>query len=220
MARRNEARWVSVLLTLVAFVLTHQAVFLYTYGRNVEAALSRTGHGLAWEATVLVVLALGAGLAIVGTGELVRLARMARVGGAGPRVTRVRSDGESVWSLAAEVARTSVRIGLAVAAILVLTENVEHAAVRAPLPGFSVFAGAEYAGTVPILLSVAMATALVHTLYRWRRSALIARLRAIAVQLPRPLIQSIRRPRSAAIAFGAPLAHRLAGRAPPVSAAA
>jgi hypothetical protein len=39
MTRGSEARWVSILQTLVAFVLTHQAVFIDTYGREVDAAL-------------------------------------------------------------------------------------------------------------------------------------------------------------------------------------
>jgi hypothetical protein len=217
MTRRREARVVSVLLAVVAFVLTHQFVFLYTYGAGTNAALARTGHGVGWSATVLAVLGAGAMLALIAMFELARLARRARAVAAIQTINPDKAD-EPLWALLDRTLRDALSIGVAVAAILVLTENAEHAAIGARLPGLSVFAGAEYSGTVPILVAVALATSLVRAMYHWRREVLIARLRAARRRLPRatavlepaPRIVN-RRPRTN-------IGRRIASRAPPVLA--
>ena len=217
MARRSHPRVAWSLLTLVAFVLTHQLVFLYTYGAGAAAALVRTGHGVAWSTTVFVVVGAGAFLAVAAILELRRLAARARAFKA-IRQIRPRSLDEPLRVLLSETSRGAAWITPAVAAMLLLSENVEHALIGAPLPGLSVLSGSEYSGTVPILIAVALATSLVRALYFWRRDVLVARLHVARAKLPRASAMPVR---TALVADRRPATHmcrRSSGRAPPAIA--
>ena len=112
--------------------------------------------------------------------------------------------------------------GLSVPAVGYIADRIgiEHTLVGAPLPGLAVFSGPEYSGTLPILLAFSSAVAAVRALYRWRRSYLVARLRADPAKLPRPNLGSPRRPKRRASAVDSAIARRLAGRAPPAPAVA
>jgi hypothetical protein len=214
MARQSRSRVASVLLALVAFVLTHQLVFAYTYGAEVDAALERTGHGFAWSTTIVFSVAAAAVLSVAACLELWRLSRRAGAIGGNRLIEPLRSD-EPVRALLLPVVRIGAAIALAVAAMLVVSENIEHLLARVPLPGLSVFSGPEYSGTLPILLIVAFAVAFVRALFSWRREVLVARLRAAPSPLPRPCSTSVR----PAVATGqrpSTLVGRLfASRAPP-----
>jgi hypothetical protein len=113
-----------------------------------------------------------------------------------------------------------LRLWLAVAAsatvLFVLVENLEHAAVGAPLPGLSVLGGTEYYGPLPILALVSLLVAFVGALFTWRRAVLLSRIHATQVTFrrPSPLLPAHdvhpgdRRPETY-------IGRGLAGRAPP-----
>lgn len=214
MARSSRSRAVSVVLTVVAFVMTHQLVFLYTYGPSANAALARTGHGLGWSSTVAVVLGAGATLAMIAIIELVRLSRRARafasVHGGSPN----RAD-EPWRVLANRTLRDAASIGCAVAVMLLFSENVEHALIAAPLPGLAVLSGPEYSGTLPILTMIASAIALVRALCQWRREVLTARIQAARPKLPRATAVTVRVPDVRSHRPRTSIGLRIAGRSPP-----
>jgi hypothetical protein len=217
MTRSRKGGFVSVLLAVVAFVLSHQLVFWYTYGSAADAALARTGHGLAWSTTVPAVFATGLALAVIAAVELCRLARRARDVAAMQMANPATAD-ESWKTLVDRALRDAVTIGVLAAAILVLTENVEHSAIGAPLPGLGVFNGPEYSGTVPILVAVALAFSVVRALYHWRRDVLIERLRAARPRLPRATAVMAREPHGANLRPRTNIGGRIHGRAPPAPA--
>jgi hypothetical protein len=218
---RRRSRAALALLVLVAFVLTHQAVFLYTYGSGADAALARTGHGSSWSLTVGLVLLGGLGLAVVATLDLVRLAGRARrvrgstTAAADRLFLAVGEADESLGRLFVGTVRGWAAIAASVAGLLIFSENLEHALAGEPLPGLTLFAGTEYEGTIPILLAISLAVAFIRALYGWRRAALLARLRAARTPLPRPAQLPASRPTPLDRRPEAHLRLRVAGRAPP-----
>lgn len=205
------------LLAAVTFVLAHDIAFLLTYGSSWQALLARTGHGNAWNETVLVVVGVAMALAVAGLARLVRLARTAR---------RLDGDRSAVpaggpGALVVDLRRAWLAIFPISLALFLVVENVERLSVGLPAPGLDVMGSLGFAGIAVLFGVVAGLTALVDALYRWRRAVLIARIeaarrrraRASAVGA-RPNVPWVER-RHAAIA-----GHRIAGRAPPRALAA
>src|SRR5262249_50072562 len=136
------------------------------------------------------VLLGGAVLVTAGALELLRLMRQARRRHPGRMaagwVSTQDASSDKLGGLFAMTARGWAGIAAAVAALLALSDNLEHALIRAPLPGLSVFDCSEYQGTVPILLAISLTVAFIRALYRWRRTVLLSRLRILRDPLPRP----------------------------------
>ena len=205
------------LLAAVTFVLAHDIAFLLTFGSSWQAVLARTGHGNAWNETVVVVAGLAVALAFAGLARLAWLARMAR------RLDGGRSTAPRVGRgpLVQGLRRAWLAIFPISLALFIVVENVERTSAGLPAPGLDVMGSLGFAGIAVLFGIVAGITGLVDALYRWRRAVLIARIaaarrrpaRAAAVGA-RPNMPWVER-RHAAIA-----GHRIAGRAPPRALAA
>jgi hypothetical protein len=194
-------RWApEAVLGLLAFVLTHQLVFLWTYGAASGVALAQTGHGTGWDTTVTLTFVLAGTLSGVALLQLRRLAGLAGATGIEARFTRDHHVPELVFL----GLRSWPRLALPAAALFLLSENVEHLLIGAPLPGLGVLLGTpEYQGTLPILLAVSAALAGLRALYCWRRSVLRDRLGRAGAGPRRSRTHVARRP---------PLAERLPAR--------
>ena len=205
------------LLAAVTLVLAHDIAFLLTFGSSWQAVLARTGHGNAWNETVVVVAGLAVALAFAGLARLAWLSRMAR------RLDGGRSTAPRVGRgpLVQGLRRAWLAIFPISLALFIVVENVERASAGLPAPGLDVMGSLGIAGIALLFGIVAGVAALVDALYRWRRAVLIARIaaarrrpaRAAAVGA-RPNMPWVER-RHAAIA-----GHRIAGRAPPRALAA
>jgi hypothetical protein len=200
-------------LSLVAFVLSHQLVFLHTWGNAYGDALRRSGHGGPWTFAMLTVAVLTAALALAAIRECVRLAARAR--------ELENRHGTFVDERPAALLGPMLRLWLLVlpgaTALFVLAENVEHLAVGAPLPGLSVLGSTEYYGPLPILMLVSLLVAFIGALFGWRRALLLARIRANRTGFVRPAPQQPSA--DGTLADRRPETHigrGLAGRAPPV----
>ena len=219
--RARAVRLASVgTLAVIAFVLAHQLVFVFTYGPDSGAGLVRTGHGTDWATTVTVAILLAAALLVAGSIELARLARRAggprreRPGGGAGGVTIVPA-GRPMSALGMSVARLWAIVFILSLGLFAIAENAEHLAAHLPLPGLGVLGDAEYSATIPVFLYVSLLVAFVAAVFRWRRETLLARLRLQPVAFDRPrrdldtgLVGDDRRPESH-------LGRRMAGRAPP-----
>ena len=205
------------LLAAVTLVLAHDIAFLLTFGSSWQAVLARTGHGNAWNETVVVVAGLAVALAFAGLARLAWLSRMAR------RLDGGRSTAPRVGRgpLVQGLRRAWLAIFPISLALFIVVENVERASAGLPAPGLDVMGSLGIAGIAVLFGIVAGVAALVDALYRWRRAVLIARIaaarrrpaRAAAVGA-RPNVPWVER-RHAAI-----VGHRIAGRAPPRALAA
>lgn len=161
---------------LVALVLTHSLVFLVRYGSAYGEALAHNGHDLAWSLAVWSAAVLGIGLALAGAVRLAVLARSARSSGSpGAVPARTQLRGRALirgWLLA------SGRLAAVTTVLLTLQENLERAGAGLPRPGIGLVVSPEYPGAVAIIALVSLAVGFVVALYRWRRDALLARIRA------------------------------------------
>jgi hypothetical protein len=193
------------LLSLAAFVLGHDLLFLLASGPNFRVAMQQSGHGAVWDTTVMTVVGAAAVLAGLAMRRLVALSQAARgLGRPAGALRRRRAH------LLGQVLRLWAVILAIALVLLVVNENLERASIGLPLPGLGVLLPA-----MPIFAAVALAVAIVAALYGWRRDVLIARLTearrvwkvATAQTYPRlPWIN--RRP-------GSNVGRRQAGRAPP-----
>jgi hypothetical protein len=207
-------RWTALgTLGLVAFVLSHQLVFLHTWGNAYGDALRRSGHGGPWTFTMVTVLLLTGALAVVAIRECWRLAGRARHLEGLPGAP----TDERAGALLRPMLRLWFVVLTSAIALFVVAENLEHFAMDAPIPGLSVLGSAEYYGPLPILVLVSFLVAFVGALVGWRRAVLLARIRAIRAAFERsgPQLPSAdgpacdRRPETH-------IGRGLAGRAPPV----
>jgi hypothetical protein len=200
-------------LTMVALVLSHQLVFLHTWGNAYGDALRRSGHGGPWNFTMVTVLLLTGALTVAGLRECARLLRRARE----LEARRGAPRDESTAALLGPMVRLWLALAAGTIVLFALVENLEHFAVGAPLPGLSVLGSAEYNGPLPILALVSLLVAFVGALFNWRRAVLLARIRAARAAFRRPAAvrpscdarTSDRRPETY-------IGRGLAGRAPPV----
>ena len=208
-------------LALVAFVLSHDLIFLVTYGPAYRVGMARLGHDDRWTTAVFLVLGLAVALAIAGGVRLAQLARLARRIEAGTADRRLRPPARGARLLARDFGRSWLVIFPIALLLFVVGENIEHVSAGLPLPGLGVLGSLDYHGTVVILGAVSAAGALVDALYRWRAKVLEARIEAArsrwlrANAAPaRPDLPWVER-RHASIA-----GHTAIGRAPPAGAAA
>lgn len=198
------------------FALAHNLVFLATFGGGSGQALARTGHGVQWTATVVVVAILALALGAAGALRLAQLSRLARDIDHGG----VSSARPGIGDLVEHLVRAWLVILGCALLLFVGAENVEHVIAGLPAPGLTVLGSGGYQAALTIFASVALLAALVDALYRWRRDMLAARIEAGRARwarsrgsMPRPQIPWVER------RHGAIVGHRIAGRAPPPAAA-
>jgi hypothetical protein len=202
------ARFRLVGLSVLAFVLAHDLVFLATYRGSYAEMLARTGHGDSWTVSAVIVATIGGAILAAAALRLLHLNRQARLLGCTPAT--VSSPGRRF------VMRCAATILLLALAIFVAVENLERLTAGLPAPGLNVLGSSGYIGTMPIFALIAAGLALVDALYRWRRDVLVrqiatarsrfARVRQVTPRPRHPWPE--RRP-------GGVLGHRLAGRSPP-----
>ena len=202
-------------LALVVFALAHNVVFLVTFGDGSGQALTRTGHGFHWTATVVVVAILALALAAAGALRLAQLSRLARDLNEGT-VSIERTGTRDLW---VHLVRAWLLILGCALVLFVGAENAEHIAAGLPAPGLSVLGSGGYHLALPIFAAVALVAALIDALYRWRRDVLVARIAAARARWARAR-RSASRPEIPWVErrHGAIAGHRLAGRAPPLTA--
>jgi len=205
MPRRMLDRVAVALLSLAAFVLGHDLLFLLASGPNFRIALQQSGHGAVWDTTVMTVVGAGAVLAGLAMRRLVALSQAAR-GLGGPAAASHRRRAHllgHVLGLWAVILATAL-------VLLVVNENLERAAIGLPLPGLGVLLHA-----IPIFAPVALAVALVAALYGWRRDVLISRLAEARRPRRVPTAQTYPRLPWVNRRPGSNVGRRQAGRAPP-----
>jgi len=201
-----------VLLSLVTSVLSHNAVFLLSYGSRFQVALSATGHDSRWADAVTGVLAAACVLALAGSLGLVRLFLIA---GRTARSAWGASRGD-LQVLQDAVIGLWVRIATLSIVLFVVQENLERGSAGLALPGLGVLWSPD-ALTLPIFLGISLVAAVVGGLFRWSRAVLLARIAAARAPHSFPRPGSPARVRVTDVPpDGSPIARNLAGRAPPV----
>ena len=176
-------------LSLVAFVLAHHLVYALAYGPNASAALTRTGHGLEWSATVLFVVLVAIGIGLAAAYRLLVLHRLVDRAASEPTALPLPGLG----SLVGEAGRIWLRVFPTALAIYVINENGERATAGLPTPGLGVLATNGMLAFWVVTL-VTLVIAMVAGLYRWRRDLLLARIRRLATRWPHPAAVLARRP--------------------------
>lgn len=186
--RRVPASPPSFALTvLVGLVLVHDGVFLRTYGDDRAAALAATGHPQVWGSTVLGLIGLGLGVAIVAGVGLWRMARRAGPLPPGTPAAPRRVDG-TLRGLLGEWASLAASIALS----FMLQEDIEHLSVHQALPGLGVFGSPAYHDGLAILALVTFLLAATRTLFHSTRARVLARIGAASPR-PRPRSAPVRR---------------------------
>jgi hypothetical protein len=193
------------LLSLAVFVVGHDLLFLLASGAKFSATLQQSGHGAAWDVTVLTVVGAAALLAGLALRRLVVLSRMAReLDGS------AETDDQSLAPLIRHTLQLWALILPIALILLVANENMERAAIGLPLPGLGVLVAAG-----PIFAAVALAVAIVAALYSWRRDLLISRLAHARRPWRVPTAQAYPRLPWVNRRPGSNVGRRQAGRAPP-----
>ena len=214
MTRRTRDLLVAGGLSLVAFVLAHHLVYALAYGPNASAALTRTGHGLEWSATVAFVVLVAIAIALAAAHRLLVLHRLIDRAASEPTALPLPGLG----SLLDEAVRIWLRVFPMALAIYVINENGERATTGLPTPGLGVLASNGMLAFWVVTL-VTLVIAMVAGLYRWRRDLLLARIRRLAVRWPHPAAVPARRPigrlRPRSVVLSA-----VSSRAPPAVASA
>jgi hypothetical protein len=182
MTRRLTRFLGAAALQVVALVLAHELVFLARYGSRYNEALVHGGHGESWSAAVTTSLALAVGLLVLGTFRIVRLGLLVR-----QREAAVGADAGTLAprSLLRAWLRVAPRTAVLSVVLLSVQENLERAAIGQAAPGPGLLLSPEYAGGLWITVAVGLAVGLVAALFEWRRSVLLARLRAAGARRPR-----------------------------------
>jgi hypothetical protein len=207
-------------LQLLALVLAHQLVYLARYGSRFGEALVHAGHGDAWSVTVVSVVALALVVAAIGAARLIRLGVVVRRSTPGTLGRRGAASGGPLLRTALLRAwlRLAPRMAILTLILLSLQENIEQAAIGAPIAGPGILLSPEYAGAAWIALAVAAVISLVSALFEWRRSVLFARLRAATRACFSPGDDRVRRPSSRhRTPVESVLGRRSALRAPPAA---
>jgi hypothetical protein len=166
-------------LAPASLVLTHDLSFLAAYGGSYRAVLAATGHDARWSSTVTLVLVVSALLVAVGLARLGWLwlrARSVERGGAAGRA----------WDIGGYLrvlATIWPWLALTTAALFVWRENLEAAALGAPLPGIGPLLSGSSVPTPAILALVTFAIAALGALLLWGHDSLIARIEAARTSL-------------------------------------
>jgi len=169
-------------LQIVALVLAHELVFLARYGSRYNEALVHGGHGESWSTAVTTSLALALALLALGTFRIARLGLLVRRRGA---PADAGSGSLAPKSLLRAWLRVAPRTAVLSVLLLTVQENLERAATGQATPGPWLLLSPEYAGGLWITIAVGLAVGLVAALFEWRRSVLLARLRASRAPPPR-----------------------------------
>jgi hypothetical protein len=222
MSRRLAGFLVATALQLVVLVLAHDLIYLARYGSRFGEMLVHTGHGDAWAAAATTSLVLGGALAALAAVRLAHLGLLVRRHGAirhGATHQPVVGGLETRPLLRAWL-RIAPRLTVLGVVILSIQENLERASIGATMPGPGILLTPEYAGGLWIAIAVGLAVSLVAALFEWRRTVLLARLRAVRPGTPRPSIVRMRRPGILVeLPVSSLLGRRSALRAPPVPTA-
>ena len=217
MQRRVADFLAGTALVVVSVVLAHELVYLARYGSLYNEVLVHTGHGEAWSSAVTASLILTIGLVVAGVARLAWLGVLVRR--APMRAAAATDGGLDVRALVRGFLRSTPRLVVLAVVLLSLQENVERALVGQALPGPFVLLTPEYAGGLWITIGVGLGVAFVAALFDWRRRALLARLRAARIAIPRHHASEPRRPLIVVRAPKSLLGRRSALRAPPATAA-
>jgi len=201
-------------LQLAALVLAHQLVYLARYGSRFGEALVHSGHGDSWNAAVISSLVLGAGFVALGLARLARLGVLVHRSSPGGWTPAARGN-LAVTGLLRAWLRIAPRIAVLQLVLLTAQENIERSAIGEPMPGPGILLSPEYAGGAWIALGVALLVSLAAALFSWRRSVLLARLRAARGPLPRPVASRPRPVQRETSPVESILGRRSALRAPP-----
>jgi hypothetical protein len=198
-------------MSLIALVIAHSAVFLLAYGSGYDEALAHSGHDGAWGTAVAVVLAAAIGLLGLGAWRLHRLGVVARGLAARKRDLRPGPGGFArrlawLWSFLA--GSTTL--------LFVLQENLEHQHAGQALPGLGVLGSADYPHAALVIAAITLAVAFVVVLFRWRRDVLVARITEARATWPNaPRIARRRAPLWIEHRHASIVVHQVSGRAPP-----
>lgn len=201
-------------LQVVALVLAHDLVFLVRFGSRYGEALVHTGHGETWSTAVGTILAMATALLLAGLVRLAQLRILVRAAGSSAG-TLERRQLLRLWL------HVAPRIALVSVVLLTVQENLERSSIGGSLPGLGILLSPEYPHALWIAIAVGLLVGLVAALFEWRRRALVERLRASRVALPRLASAAEPRPRRLPRRPVVSVLGRQSGlRAPPVPSAA
>jgi hypothetical protein len=216
----ERARWAGRLrlgvLTVVALLTAHTAIFAAQYGsgERFAQAMSASGHDIWWAPASLAVLCIGFVLLVQTVGGLAHLELRARRTPSG--ATRNWADLPSIWSTIVSIWRDLLPL---VAVLFLVQENIEHLLSQGHLLGLEALGGPEYPLALPILAIVTLALSVLGALVHWRVAVLRARATPIADPNRRAIAADAAHGRWRTIGALAPwtwMSERLdAGRAPP-----
>jgi hypothetical protein len=200
-------------LAPASLVLVHDLTFLAAYGTQYRAMLLATGHDVRWASTVTVVIIVSALLGAVGVARLGSLwleARsLERVGG-----DRRKTD---VLGYLRVVAQLWPWLALVTAVLFLGQENLEHAALGEPLPGFEPLLSGSSVPPILVLAAVTFLLAALGALFRWGNATLAARIAAaLRVRRPALVLLAPRPPVAPSLALSSLISLNLGRRAPPV----
>lgn len=214
MPRQLTGIMAALALQVVALVLAHDIVFLVRFGSRYGEALVHAGHGETWSTAVGTILVIATVLVLAGVVRLARLGILVRAAGSSTGDLDLRQL-LRLWL------RVAPRIAVVSVVLLTVQENVERSSIGGSMPGPGILLSPEYPFALWIAIAVGLLVGLVAALFEWRRRALIERLRAARVALPRHMPAAEPRPRGALRRAVVSVLGRQSGlRAPPVPSAA
>jgi hypothetical protein len=209
------------LLTILALLVAHDAVYVYHYGvgHELAGAMAEGGHDAYWPAWTLIGVAAAAVLFVASARRFLGLSSVLRAAGTDRRPRP--GPALPAPSYLAETARLWAWLWTVVVVLFVVQENVETLSHVGQLVGFEPIAGPETRLAIPILAIITLSLAAIGAVVRWQLAVLEARVRASRrVTRHRRIADSAPAPEWAAVHALAPtrwmLARPDAGRAPPV----
>lgn len=209
------------MLVTVGVLLAHDAVFAAQFGLGAarEEALAATVHDYWPVFTALALLA-----AVVGTGWAIGgFLRLRRLVGGLPATTSAPDPTDRGY--AREVIGLWSRLFPVVVLVFLAQENIEHVLAGAPAPGLYALSAPGYPLAIPVLAGVTALLTAVGGWLRWRRQALLRRLRTARTAWLRAVARAAAATRrwrlvAALVVHGRILTRLDAGRAPPAPARA
>ncbi len=198
-------------LTLVALLVSHDAVFLAQMGPGVELtrALREAGHAY-WATAGAVVVIVGIGAALLTGLHLVTLRR---------RASSLAATVQTPRSYLRRASAAWLRLFVVVTVGFVAQENVEHLIAHGHAPGTGALVGPIYPLAFPVIAVVSLLAALLVALVAGTEAVLLAAIAAAVRRTPSRPPRRIARP---ALRDHLPripvLGRQAAGRAPPAMA--
>ena len=195
-----------------SLVLVHDLAFLAAYGSQFHAVLVATGHDSRWTSTVTVVIAVSALLGILGLARLAALWFQAR----GLERIAGQRPPRDVSGYLRIVLRIWPWLALLTAVLFLGQENLEQAALGAPLPGIEPLVNGQSVSPLLVLAAVTFVLSALGGLLVWGHATLMARIAAALRTLrPRPAPRASRRPLAPTWTPSSVMARNLGRRAPP-----